>query len=203
MDGNGKMSQKIAQLSINEKVCDSICKPTVHEDPEKYTTFDSRSDNRNHTNSYFWNRHFRELAKAAVSGDENALEAFDYKQSARGKSTQKLDSKPFYGATEAICFIIGGDKGSVFFINENAKFIKLYQMDGPVLKLLYNQDRSILISVTETLMLSQYFLKSETEATNLMTVKLNGRSLKADFTWIGNSLLAYVSGEGAVRLVYN
>ena len=76
-------------------------------------------------------------------------------------------------------------------------------MDGPVLKLLYNQDRSILISVTETLMLSQYFLKSETEATNLMTVKLNGRSLKADFTWIGNSLLAYVSGEGAVRLVYN
>jgi intraflagellar transport protein 140 len=176
------MNTKIAQFSINEKVVDAICKPSAHEDPEK---------------------DFRELARAAVSGDENALEAFDYKRSARGKPTNKLDSqnKPFYGAAEAICFIIGGDKGSVFFINENVKFIKLYQMDGQILKLLYNQERSLLVSITDTLMLSQYILKPEGEAANIMTVKLNGRSQKADFTWVGNNLLAYVSGEGGVRFV--
>ena len=74
-------------------------------------------------------------------------------------------------------------------------------MDGPILKLLYNQERSILVSITVSLMLSQYFLKSDTEATNLMTAKLNGRAEKADFTWVGTSILAYVSGEGGVRLV--
>ena len=35
MDGNGKMNQKVAQISINEKVTVSICKPTIQEDPEK------------------------------------------------------------------------------------------------------------------------------------------------------------------------
>jgi Zn/Cd-binding protein ZinT len=34
-----------------------------------------------------------------------------------------------------------------------------------------------------------------------MTVKLNGRPDKADFTWAGNSILAYVSGETGVRSV--
>jgi hypothetical protein len=43
-------------------------------------------------------------------------------------------------------------------------------MDGPILRLLYNHERSILVSITVSLMLTQYFLKSVSEATNLMTV---------------------------------
>jgi|LakMenEpi03Aug12_release.lakeMendotaPanAssembly.Ray.scaffolds.fasta_scaffold5507456_1 hypothetical protein len=35
MDGNGKMTQKMAQVSINEKITASICKPIIQEDPEK------------------------------------------------------------------------------------------------------------------------------------------------------------------------
>lgn len=125
----------------------------------------------------------RELARAAVSGDENALEAFDYKQSARGKPTQKLGSKPlsFYGVSEAICFIIAGEKGSVYYVNENAKFNRLFQMDGCIAKLLYNQERSLLLAVTDTFMLGQYHLRSDSEANNLMTVKFKMFSLKKYF----------------------
>jgi hypothetical protein len=35
MDGNVKMTQKIAKVSINEKITASICKPIIQENSEK------------------------------------------------------------------------------------------------------------------------------------------------------------------------
>ena len=103
------------------------------------------------------------------------------------------------GSSEALCFLLSGDTGSVYCINENIKNNKLYQMETGVTKLLYSQEKSMLFSITEDLMLGQYVLKSDTEAKNIITVKLNGRSHDFDFTWIGPTLLAYVSGESIVR----
>ena len=58
----------------------------------------------------------------------------------------------------------------------------------------------MLLVITVDLMLSQFFIKSDLDAKNLMTVKLNGRNGKeADFCWVGSSMLAYSSGESLIR----
>ncbi len=153
------------------------------------------------------------MAKAAINGDEAALEMFEYKsnamngtggasnnQSSKKSKKNKIDTKSiFMGSAETLCFMLSGDKGSVYYINENAKFSKLYQMDNGIVKLLYNQDKQLLISITENQMLGQYVIKSEFEVRNLITVKLSGRSSNLDFTWIGSNLLAYAGGESIIR----
>jgi hypothetical protein len=103
------------------------------------------------------------------------LEAFDYKRSTKNKpNPNQKDDKTvaFYGNTEALCFLISGNKGSVYIANENGKFNKLYQMEAPIIKLLYNQDRQMLVTVTDSFMLGQYIFKSESEVENLMTVSM-------------------------------
>ena len=190
-DANGKLVQPpINQYQINEKVNDIIIKPHAPSLKEK---------------------ELQELAKAAINGDEAGLETFDYKSmadSAAGGSggkkhkKNKADTKNlFMGSGESLCFILCGDKGSVYYINDNAKFSKLYQMESGVVKLLYNQEKQMLISITDSQMLGQYIIKSELEVKNLMTVKLSGRSRNLDFTWIGSSLLAYAGGETIVRIL--
>ncbi len=143
-----------------------------------------------------------ELAKAAIAGDESALELFEYRSqsNSKGNKKNKIDTKNiFMGSSEALCFLISGDKGSVYYVNENIKYNKLYQMESGITKLLFSQEKSMLFSITEDLMLGQYALKNDNEARNVMTVKLNGRSHEFDFTWIGPTQLAYVSGESIVR----
>lgn len=113
------------------------------------------------------------LAKAAVDGDETARDLFEYKsQSQRGnRNKSKMDTKNLFMSSESLNFIVAGDKGSVFYVNESAKFFKLFQMDNAVTKILYNQEKSMLISITRNQMLGQYIIRSENEVSNRMTVK--------------------------------
>ena len=103
------------------------------------------------------------------------------------------------GSSESLCFILAGDKGSVYYVNEQAKFFKLFQMESGIVKMMYSQEKSMLVAVTDTQMLGQYLLRSETEVKNLLTVKISKKSNEFDFTWIGSTLLAYVSGENIIR----
>jgi len=74
-------------------------------------------------------------------------------------------------------------------------------MESGITKLLYSQEKHMLFSITDNLMFGQYSLKTDTDARNVMTVKLNGKSNEFDFTWLGSTLLAYVSGESIVRVL--
>lgn len=176
-DSNGKLVQPlIGQFNINEKVTDILCKPSIVSQKEKFTLiswlFVILIINFCLSFDKFW-RELHELAKAAIAGDEAALELFEYKSLSGNKAGKKgkIDTKSiFMGSAESLCFILSGDKGSVYYVNENAKLFKLYQMDQSVTKLLYSQEKSMLLSLTDSLMLGQYHLKSETEAKNLMTV---------------------------------
>ncbi len=183
-DSNGKLVQPpLNQFNINEKVTSIICKPSSVSQRE---------------------RELHELAKAAIAGDESALELFEYRSQSSAKSVKKnkIDTKNiFMGSSEAICFLLSGDKGSVYFVNESAKFHRLYQMESGITKLLYSQEKHMLFSITDNLMFGQYSLKTDTDARNVMTVKLNGKSNEFDFTWLGSTLLAYVSGESIVRVL--
>lgn len=112
------------------------------------------------------------MAKAAIEGDETARDLFEYKsQSQRGnKAKSKMDTKNLFMGSESLNFLVAGEKGSVFHINESAKFAKLFQMESAVCKLLYNQEKTMLIAITRSQMLGQYILRSENEVSNRMTV---------------------------------
>jgi hypothetical protein len=143
-----------------------------------------------------------------------------------------MDTKSlFMGASESLCFLISGDKGSIYYINENAKSARLNQMESGITRMLYNQEKGMLICITDNLMLGQYLIKSDSEIKNLITVcnynkwkisiknfrvlmlnhvqlffnwqkskvKLNGKLPEFDFAWIGNSMLAYATGENLLK----
>lgn len=83
-----------------------------------------------------------------------------------------MDTKNLFMGSESLNFLVGGEKGSVFSINESAKFSKLFQMDTAITKLLYNQEKSMLIAITRSQMLGQYIVRSENEVSNRMTVRI-------------------------------
>lgn len=140
------------------------------------------------------------MAKAAVEGDEIARDLLDYKSQSQKNRSNKMDTKNiFMSSNESLSFLLAGDKGSVYLINDSSKFNKLFQMESGIARILYNADKAMLISISKTQMLGQYVIKSETEVRNLMTVKLNGKNQNLDFAWIGANLLAYVSGENVIR----
>ncbi len=114
-----------------------------------------------------------QLAKAAIDGDEAALEMFEYRpKSSKGKTKNKMDTKNiFMGSAEALCFILADAKGSVYYINENQRLFKFFEMEASVARLLYNQENSTLISITDNQMLGQYIFKSESEFKHVMTVR--------------------------------
>lgn len=136
------------------------------------------------------------MAKAAIAGDESALELFEYRSqsSNKGNKKNKIDTKNiFMGSSEALCFLLSGDKGSVYCVNENLKNNKLYQMDGEITKLLYSQEKSMLFSLTDSLMLGQYLLKGDNDAKNIMTV------VQIYFNFRYNFLLTSLMLKGKIK----
>lgn len=98
------------------------------------------------------------------------------------------------GSSEAICFLLSGDKGSVYFVNENAKFHRLYQMESGITKLLYSQDKHMLFSITDNLMFGQYSLRTDTVVKNIMTVSIfffNNFLIKLDIFLVMQIKLAF------------
>ena len=153
-DANGKLVQPpILQFSVESKVNEILNRPTS-------TTYKDV------------NKELHELAKAAIDGDESALEMFDYRSpTAKGNKKNKLDTrKMFAGSSEALSFLISCNNGVVYHINESLKYNTLFKLDTGIAKLLYNQEKSMIIAVTNDQILAQYILKEDYFVKNLMTV---------------------------------
>ena len=58
-------------------------------------------------------RDIASLARAAVSGDESALDMFNYK---KGKGGLRI-SGAVLGPQEATCFFLGGKNGNTYYIS--------------------------------------------------------------------------------------
>ena len=51
--------------------------------------------------------------------------------------------------------------GGVYFLNESGKIEQQFTAEGPVRKLLYYEDKNILITVTTTMMLTQHTVSAD------------------------------------------
>ncbi|XP_066546422.1 intraflagellar transport protein 140 homolog [Amia ocellicauda] len=135
-----------------------------------------------------------QLARAAVSGDESALDMFGWRKAGKGTSLK-------LGPQEGLSCFVSTDDGGVHCLDEKGKSSQVLSADGPVQKLLYLERRDMLVVITETLLLSQYSVGPEGGTQELMKVKLSGKSGHgADMDWAGQGLLITATGEVVIRL---
>ncbi|RXN07484.1 intraflagellar transport protein 140-like [Labeo rohita] len=94
------------------------------------------------------------LARAAVSGDETALDMFNWKKSNKGAAFA-------LGSQEGLAFFISTADGSVFSVDEQARSVPLLSVESAVQKMWYSKRRAVLAVVTDSLLLSQFSLGPE------------------------------------------
>uniref|UniRef100_A0A4W3HUQ7 Intraflagellar transport 140 n=1 Tax=Callorhinchus milii TaxID=7868 RepID=A0A4W3HUQ7_CALMI len=136
-----------------------------------------------------------QLAKAAVSGDESALDMFNWRKTGKGGAPLKV------GPQEGLAFFISATDGSVYYMDERGKTSQAFHMDGPVRKLMYMESKDILVVVTETLVLSQYSVSADGATQEVIKVKLSGKAgHAADIIWAEKGLLLTATGEIVIRL---
>ncbi|KAK2157995.1 hypothetical protein LSH36_179g04000 [Paralvinella palmiformis] len=141
------------------------------------------------------NNDLRALARAAVEGDERALDMFTWTPG-KGPSGKSFSFGPQEGST----FFIGGQNGSVYYLNESGKVVKQFSTDGAVRKLLYYEEKNILITITTTMMLTQHSVTPDGETREILMVKLSGRQDNPDTIWAGAGILATCTGESVIRM---
>ncbi|XP_058706167.1 intraflagellar transport protein 140 homolog isoform X1 [Poecile atricapillus] len=136
---------------------------------------------------------FVKLAKAAVSGDEKALDKFNWEKAGIGPPLKTT-------VQEGLSFFITLTDGSVHYVNENGKSRQVLSTDSLVRKLLLLEERDVLLVITENLQLSLHSVSSEGEAEELMKVKLSGKTgHSADMILIDHSLVVTALGETVIR----
>ena len=61
--------------------------------------------------------------------------------------------------------------GGVYYVNDAGQCAQIFNADGPVLTLLHYDEKNLLITVTENMLLTQHFITPEGEAREVMKVK--------------------------------
>uniref|UniRef100_A0A8C0VEY6 Intraflagellar transport 140 n=1 Tax=Cyanistes caeruleus TaxID=156563 RepID=A0A8C0VEY6_CYACU len=136
---------------------------------------------------------FVQLAKAAVSGDEKALDKFNWEKAGIGPPLKTT-------VQEGLSLFIALTDGSVHYVNEKGKSRQVLSTDSLVQKLLLLEERDVLLVITENLQLSLHSVSPEGEAEELMKVKLSGKTgHSADMILIDHSLIVTALGETVIR----
>uniref|UniRef100_A0A803XVH6 Intraflagellar transport 140 n=1 Tax=Meleagris gallopavo TaxID=9103 RepID=A0A803XVH6_MELGA len=136
---------------------------------------------------------FLQLAKAAVSGDEKALDMFNWRK-AGTEAPLKI------GLQEGLSFFVTLTDGSVHYTNEKGKTSHILSADNLVQKLLFMEKKDALVVITENLLLSLHTITLEGDAKELMKVKLSGKTgNSADIILIDHSLIVTAMGETVLR----
>ncbi|XP_045317998.1 intraflagellar transport protein 140 homolog [Leopardus geoffroyi] len=134
-----------------------------------------------------------QLAKAAVSGDERALDMFNWRKSGFG-SLLKM------GSQEGLSFFVSLMDGTLHYVDEKGKTTEAASTDSSVQALFYLERREALVVVTRSLLLSLFVVRPEGEAEEVMKVKLSGKTgHRADIALIEDSVLVTAVGEPILR----
>ncbi|NWH59769.1 IF140 protein, partial [Geococcyx californianus] len=134
-----------------------------------------------------------QLAKAAVGGDEAALDMFNWRKAGTGAPLNT-------GLQKELSFFIALTDGSVHYVNEKGKTRHVLSTDSLVQKLLFMEKRNVLVVITENLQLFLHGINVEGEAEEIMKVKLSGKIChSADIILIDDSLVVTALGETVVR----
>ncbi|KAB0793767.1 hypothetical protein PPYR_13387 [Photinus pyralis] len=142
------------------------------------------------------------LAKAAVNGDEQALDIFS---SWRPKTTARKFK--VQDSADNNCFFVGTQQGSVYYINDGGVCREVLNTDAvPLNYILHHPINNTLIIMMEGLTIGHFAIDSQGQLSELMKVKLSGRGQalrgvsNQGLVWATNTCLAVLTGDLTVRV---
>ncbi|EEC12043.1 conserved hypothetical protein [Ixodes scapularis] len=131
------------------------------------------------------------LARAAVEGDEEALNLFSdwqkLKEDENAREVHMSDSHDFY---------VGSTTGVIYFVSENGSCGDVLQMDGGVARLVHYAAKDMLVAITDTLVLAQFAIAEDGSLTEQSRVKLSGHGARVSVIWVGEGLIAVIAVLG-------
>ncbi|ERL85430.1 hypothetical protein D910_02850 [Dendroctonus ponderosae] len=141
------------------------------------------------------------LAKAAVNGDENALDMFS---NWRPKTTARKFR--IQDGSDNFCFFIATQQGSIYYVNSNGSCSEVLNTEGAALSyVVYQANKDALVIMMEGLTVGHFSVDRQGHLTEIAKVKLSGRVQtrtvsSQGLTWAGNSSLAILTGDLTVRI---
>eukprot|EP00095_Tigriopus_kingsejongensis_P006204 snap_masked-scaffold252_size238019-processed-gene-1.6 protein:Tk06204 transcript:snap_masked-scaffold252_size238019-processed-gene-1.6-mRNA-1 annotation:"intraflagellar transport protein 140-like protein" len=131
------------------------------------------------------------LARAAVAGDEKALDLFS-------SWKPDLSRRAPMTTAENLNAYAGSSNGIIYSLNDNGSCGEVLQADGAVKKILMME--TTLIIITETMVIGQFQIEADGTVTELSRVKLSSRMKDNHICWVSATQLAISSGETSIRI---
>ncbi|CAL1292527.1 unnamed protein product [Larinioides sclopetarius] len=161
--------------------------------PLKYTVIDIVFRNSNSVSN---DSEISRLARAAVDGDEKALNMFSSWQD-DGAYDNKLH---FFARDDEFDLFVGCQSGIVYYVRSSGYCEGVLQMETSICYLAYYREKDILIVISKSLILAQFTINNDGAVNELGKIKLSGRNTETVMTWAGDGLLAVSAGESSVHL---
>lgn len=137
------------------------------------------------------------LAKAAVAGDESALDTLTNwrpRTAARGMTHA--------GTTDNQCFYVCCQSGTVFYVIQSGACNEILRSaDTPIVQMLWHPKREMIAALMEDLFVGYYMVESGGILTESERVKLSGKvpGKNGEICW-ANTSIAVITGDFSVRI---
>ncbi|XP_055845818.1 intraflagellar transport protein 140 homolog [Episyrphus balteatus] len=137
------------------------------------------------------------LAKAAVAGDETALDTLT-----NWRPRTAARNLTHSGVKDNHCFYVGTQSGVIFYINQGgtcSEFLKSNTV--PIIQVLWHPKRDAIICLMEDMTVTHFLAESSGTLTELDRVKLSGKipGNNGFISWAGNCL-AIITGDFSIRI---
>jgi intraflagellar transport protein 140 len=141
------------------------------------------------------------LAKAAVNGDERALDIFSNwrpKTTARKFRVQE--------GSDNVSFYVGTQVGSIYYVNSAGSCVEVLNTEGiPLSYIVHHPAKDSLVVMMEGLTVGHFSIDSQGHLNELTKVKLSGRVQtrgvgNQGLVWCSNTNLAILTGDLVVRI---
>lgn len=137
------------------------------------------------------------LAKAAVAGDESALDTL-----ANWRPRTAARGFTHAGVKDNQCFYIGCQNGAVYYVNQSGTCNEVLRSDSSaIIQMLWHPKREVVVTLMEDMMVGHYMVESAGTLTELERVKLSGKipGKNGFIAWAG-SALAVITGKALLLM---
>ncbi|XP_030384608.1 intraflagellar transport protein 140 homolog [Scaptodrosophila lebanonensis] len=138
------------------------------------------------------------LAKAAVAGDDNALDTLT-----NWRPRTAVRGMTHSGVSDNHCFYACTQGGVIYYINQGGACNEVMKNSSlpPIVQMLWHPKKEAVICLMEDLTVTLFLVESTGILTELDRVKLSGRGMGklGGISWAGNSL-AIITGDLSVRI---
>lgn len=111
------------------------------------------------------------LAKAAVAGDESALDTLT---NWRPKTAARNNTQ-FLGVRDNHCFYVGTQSGVLYYVNQQGICTEIMHLASPITQFLWHPQKDAVVAMLDDMSVVHYFVESSGVLSELDRVKLSGR----------------------------